>query len=280
MKSAVAKSLLGLVCAALFGAMLFTASISPAGADHGEHGFTTHSFNPPSSTDSFFTAGQAKTFNVSTWFTPNEGYLGLRLTCPVIPPPNRLSKFSEIAKRNWLSCEYTFTAKPSSTSGNEAITLIAVSTYVNPAGLKVWQSTSVSATFTFGPVSSISFSASLVSDFHYVRSGLSINIDASVYASDGTYTVSCGEATNINNKLSSVIRPDAANNPCSYTVTAARNSRFGDFGRFTVPYTSTGGDTRNAIITVLITAPNSTEQPFTQGAKPEGTPSSDPSPAS
>lgn len=288
-RSAMLQVVARLTRAALFGAVLFTASVAavqPAAASDtaGTNGFT-HRLTFPSSAE-VFAAGQTKTFDVAAWFAPKDEIiaLGLLLECPTIPSPGSSSKFSSITRLSEDNCIYDFTARSTSTSGSEAVTLTVASAYINPVGMAVRQTRLIAVSFKFGPASNIrvspsvasDFHGALVSDFHYVRGGDSIEIDASVYASDGPYAVSCREAT-IMSMLSSVTRADAENSPCSYTVTAdniPNNSR----GLFIVPYISTGGDTRNAIIVVIIGNPNSTEAPPSSAKNQQPTSTSTPLP--
>ena len=74
--------------------------------------------------------------------------------------------------------------------------------------------------------------------------------NAAAYATDGSYSITCGTATGIHTRISSVNRPDAVNNPCRYTITAGASE---GFAIFSIPYTSSGGDTYNGIIPITIT---------------------------
>ena len=73
-----------------------------------------------------------------------------------------------------------------------------------------------------------------------------LTIEADEYADDGIYTIECGDASGISASLSSVTR---APNTCRFTVTAGASP---GTGSFTVIYTSSGGDTHTATITVAI----------------------------
>ena len=82
----------------------------------------------------------------------------------------------------------------------------------------------------------------------FVARNLSLTIDASGYASDGSYVVSCGDATNLHSRLRSVTRTA---NTCEFTITPQRAAMVGD-ATFTIPYSSTGGATLNAVVTVEV----------------------------
>ena len=143
----------------------------------------------------------------------------------------------------------TFTVDP---IDNLASGLQGDTTFTIPLTSTGGDSTSASFTVNVGPDSTISYSA---------PSGLkvgrnrSLAIDVLDYASDGSYSVSCGDATGVDNtKLTGVTRSS-----CTFTVDpidTLGGSLQGDT-TFTVPLTSTGGHTRDATFTVNI-GPDST----------------------
>ena len=239
------KTLVAFAAAALFGATLFGVSTvvsQPAGAQtYGTIGFT-HRLIPPSATEVLFAAGQSKTFDVSAWFSPRGEFASpsLRLICPVISAPSSSSKFSSIIKQDG-SCDYTFTAKSTSTSGIEATRVTATSVSINPLGLPTRQTRTVIVTFAFGPASNISFSEPSPV---FVASKRSVTIDASQYASDGPHTISCGDAFGITTAQIA----SAARNGCDYTITGEAEGT----GSFWVRYTSSGGHSANGQIPVII----------------------------
>ena len=99
-----------------------------------------------------------------------------------------------------------------------------------------------------GPDSTITFNAP---EDLSVQASKSIEIDASGYASDGGYTISCGDATNIDAKFASVTRSaEGGADSCSFTATANAGV-LGD-ASFTVPYASSGGHTYDGVISVEI----------------------------
>ena len=85
-----------------------------------------------------------------------------------------------------------------------------------------------------------------------VAPGRSITLDASLYAADGPYTITCGAATGVAvAKLSSVSRADATASPCVYTITAASAATEGSTS-FSVPLSSSGGATATGAVAVRV----------------------------
>ena len=76
-----------------------------------------------------------------------------------------------------------------------------------------------------------------------IPAGGRITIDASAYAADGQYAISCSTATSIDSKIT------VANTGCSYQVSAGSTT---GAASFTVPYSSAGGDTENGAISITI----------------------------
>ena len=74
-----------------------------------------------------------------------------------------------------------------------------------------------------------------------------ITVDASGYVSDGPFSVSCGTVTQSDALISSI----SENGACSYEITVGATA---GTATFTVPYTSTGGDTHNGVISLVIGA--------------------------
>ena len=93
-----------------------------------------------------------------------------------------------------------------------------------------------------GPASDIVFTAP--SPAPSVQSGSSIMLDASGYAADGSYTVSCGTATE-----SSALISISAQTGCSLTVATGTGT---GTAAITVPYRSSGGDTHDGIVNVQV----------------------------
>ena len=134
------------------------------------------------------------------------------------------------------SCDYTVTG--GDTQGAAAFTV----PYFDSGGGSVSRQLSV----TVGPASEIEFSNPPVLSIY---SNDVVWIDASRYATDGDYTVSCGNPESIDSKLSSVIRTP---NTCFYEVRTGS-----DLGSaaFTVPYVSSGGHTFGGVIALTISNP-------------------------
>ena len=93
-----------------------------------------------------------------------------------------------------------------------------------------------------GPASTIVFTPP--SPALSVQSGSSIMIDASSYAADGSYTTTCGTATE-----SSALISISAQTGCSVTVAAGSGT---GTAAITVPYMSSGGDTHDGIVNVQV----------------------------
>ena len=82
-----------------------------------------------------------------------------------------------------------------------------------------------------------------------VEATKSIVIDASAYAADGSYAISCGDAESVSSLWQSVVR-DSGGNGCSFTATARAGA--GGTAGFTVPYGSSRGGSADGVISVLI----------------------------
>ena len=81
-----------------------------------------------------------------------------------------------------------------------------------------------------------------------VEQGKSIDVDASLYASQGSLIISCADATLVDPKITIISR-----NGCRYVVMALSDSEGG--ASFTVPYSSSSSATRDGRIPVSITLP-------------------------
>ena len=143
-----------------------------------------------------------------------------------------------------------FTVTPTSVQGTTMFTVPYTSSATGTAngvvGLQV------------GPASNIVYNAPTGLSVALNRS---LTIDAAAYVSDGGYTVSCGDATGFNiAELASVVRGSGANS-CMFTVTPSRFQPGGTTlpvsRSFTVPYSSSGGDTHDGVINVMVN-PSST----------------------
>ena len=76
-----------------------------------------------------------------------------------------------------------------------------------------------------------------------------LTIDALSYASDGFYSLSCGDATNVSTSIITPTRPNPVSSSCSFLVTPTGTQ---GVASFTVPYTSSGGATRNGVFTIEV----------------------------
>ena len=143
-----------------------------------------------------------------------------------------------------------FTVTPKSVQGTTMFTVPYTSSATGTANGVV--------SLQVGPPSNIVYNAP--TDLS-VALNRTLTIDAAPYASDGGYTVSCGDATGFNiAELASVTRGTGANS-CMFTVTPSQlrpgGSTLPGTSSFTVPYSSSGGDTHDGIINVVV-RPSST----------------------
>ena len=144
------------------------------------------------------------------------------------------------------SCDYTVTAKATAAAGAASFTVP-----YNSAGGDTHQG-EISITIT-----AISYTAP---QNLKVVAGATLDINASTYASHTGFNIDCGAAKDLNDKLTSVTRPDAAGKPCEYQI-AAKSAATAGNATFTIPYTSTSGAKLDATVTVAVsniafTAPN------------------------
>ena len=82
-----------------------------------------------------------------------------------------------------------------------------------------------------------------------------LTVDLSAAATDGSYTVTCGDATNVHSRLSSVARPDAATMPCVFAVTPRTSASQGT-ASFVVPFSSDGGAATTGTVSMTIGPPS------------------------
>ena len=69
-----------------------------------------------------------------------------------------------------------------------------------------------------------------------------------MFGTGGSFTITCADATNVSTEFTSVTRTA---NTCNYSVVAKADASAGA-ATFTVPYTSSGGDTHNGIVSITI----------------------------
>ena len=75
----------------------------------------------------------------------------------------------------------------------------------------------------------------------------SITVDASEWAQDGSYDITCADASNVSSNLTSVVR---ASDTCSFTITAGATV---GAASFTVPYSSSGSTgSTNRVVSLTI----------------------------
>ena len=145
---------------------------------------------------------------------------------------------ARIARVSRTGCSYVVTA--GSIAGSASFTIPFTSTGGATLNAQI--------AITIGPRSSIAFAAPTGLS---VQIGSTLTIDASDYAADSTYAITCGDATGISTALASVARTAST---CSFVITPGTST---GTGSFTVPYSSSGGATRNGSITVAVTPESS-----------------------
>ena len=132
-------------------------------------------------------------------------------------------------------------------AGTSTGTAVISVPYVSSGGATTTRSISIDV----GVASDIQFSAP--SDLK-VGINRTQTINALDYATDSGYTITCGTATSVDStKLTSVVR-DASGNGCGYTITPISTLTQSQQGAasFTVPLTSDGGDTENAVFSIAV----------------------------
>ena len=154
---------------------------------------------------------------------------GYRISCRTTTDVD--SKIS-LRRRNCV-----FTVTPTGAQGIASFTL----PYTSAGG----GSTSGVFTIEIGPASTISYTAPTGLKLATNRT---LALNASDYASDGNYHITCGNAISVDSKIT-VARPNPKTCDFSITPTGATGT-----AAFTVPYTSSGGHTQNGVISIEIGA--------------------------
>ena len=199
-----------------------TASYDPVGCQY----TSNIVFTPP--TGLIVGANRSKTFDVSIYAEDGE----YTISCGTA---SGIDAKITVARSG---CDYTVTS--TGTQGAASFTV----PYSSTGG----DTHNGSIPITIGPASNITFNAPANL---FVAAGSSTTVNADSYASDGSYTISCGTAKSIHAKLTSVTRPDADSKPCEYKVTAKATAAAGD-ATFTIPYTSSSGATLDATVTIKV----------------------------
>lgn len=173
---------------------------------------------------------QSVTINAEPYARSATPYPGFHKFC--LDATNIDVKISSVTRSR---CSYTVTA--GATTGTATFTV----PYINTSGNTLNRQMSVTITTP----SDIMFSSP--PDLEVGRNR-TLKIDASGYATDGTYTISCNEATGIDNtKLTSVTQTA---NTCDYTIDPV--DTFEGTATFTIPYTSSGGDEHDGDVSVTV----------------------------
>ena len=151
---------------------------------------------------------------------------------------NVSSEFTSVT-RTANTCNYSVVAKATATAGAATFTI----PYTSSSGATLDAEITVT-------ISNIAYTAPSLS----MAAGETLAVTAGGYATDGSFTISCADATNVSSEFTSVTRTA---NTCNYSVVAKATASAGA-ATFTVPYTSSGGDTHNSIISITITTINYT----------------------
>ena len=184
-------------------------------------------------------ASRTRTLDVGSYATDGS----YTITCGTITESSALIS---LGAQTAGSCSIPVTA--GSSTGTATISV----PYISSGGATLTRSVSIDV----GVASNISFTA---------PTGLKVGINrtqtinALDYASDSGYTITCGTATSVDStKLTSVVR-DSSGNGCGYTITPISTLTQSQQGAasFTVPLTSDGGDTENAVFSITV-GPTST----------------------
>ena len=246
-RSVVGRVAAGLVCAALFAAVLFGVSVAvdsePATAD-GAHNVDASRCRQDVSVASSATTTTTFTvdFGANGCLTTNNNQYFCRYVGKHIGADGDLITSVSFqgnpipgGVRNWRNmCKIDITVKAGA-SGTQAVRFF-------------WQVHTHSTAGTFNvivrPPSDLSFQAP--SALSVPVNGV-LTVDASGYASEShsSYTISCGDAESV-----SSARFDVSRDGCIYTLTAKTQGS----GSFTVPYMSSSGTGRNGTISVSVGA--------------------------
>ncbi len=215
------------------GTATFTIPYTSSGGDthNGIISITTTAISYTAPTGLKVVAGSTLDINASGYAT----HTGYTISCGAAK--NLHTKLSSVSRADATNspCEYTITPKASATAGDATFTI----PYTSSSGATLDAEVTVT-------ISNIAYTAPTLS----MAAGETLAISAGGYATDGTFTITCADATNVSTEFTSVTRTA---NTCNYSVVSKATASAGA-ATFTVPYTSSGGDTHNGIISITITA--------------------------
>ncbi len=178
------------------------------------------------------TTGSSVTLDASS-FSSNGTCAGAYNISPLLTSVTR----SDITNN---PCSYTVTA--GNTTGTATFRLLYIST-----GQTFHPHT---VTYSILPPSYIFFRGPFDLE---LGTNQTLTIEALSYASDGGYSLSCGDATDVATSIITVTRPNPVSSSCSFLVTPVTQGE----ASFTVTYTSSGGTNRSEVFTVEV-GPDST----------------------
>ena len=179
-------------------------------------------------------ASRTRTLDVSSYATDGS----YTISCGTI---TEFSALISLGAQTQGSCSIPVTA--STGTGTATISV----PYISSGGATLTRSVSIDV----GVASNIQFTAP-----SNLKVGINRTqtINALDYASDSGYTITCGTATSVDStKLTSVVR-DSSGNGCGYTITPISTLTQSQQGAasFTVPLTSDGGDSENAVFSIAV----------------------------
>ena len=175
-------------------------------------------------------AGSTLDINASGYAT----HTGYTITCGTAKSLH--TKLSTVSRADAATkpCEYTITPKTTATASAATCTI----PYTSSSGATLDAEVTITVSnIAYTPPTNLSMAA-----------GETLAVSAGGYATDGTFTITCADATGVSSEFTSVTRTA---NTCNYSVVAKAIATAGA-ATFTVPYTSSGGDTHNAIISITI----------------------------
>ena len=213
------------------GSASFTVPYTSSGGDtqNGQISITITAISYTAPTDLKVVAGASADINASSWAT----HTGYTVSCDDAKSIH--AKLSSVT-RTANTCNYRITATATASAGDATFTI----PYSSSSGATLDAQVTVK-------VSNIVYTAPTNLT---MAAGETLAVSAGGYATDGTFTITCADATNISTEFTSVSRTA---NTCNYSAVAKATASAGS-ATFTVPYTSTGGDTQNGIISVTISA--------------------------
>ena len=192
---------------------------------------------PPTSGAGSLLVGTNRTLRIDASDYVTEAHSGYAITCG---NATNISNEIDSIVRDSGTCSYDITPKLTATQGAVEFTV----PYTSAGG----HALAGTITVNIGADSTISYTAPPTSGAGslIVPISTSKTIDVSSYATDGAYTITCGDAINLHSRIESVTHTGTS---CSYEVTAGAIEGSASFN---VPYKSTGGHEMTALVRLTI----------------------------